>query len=131
MEGTEKVRVAGAGIDGAPHVRPGVPRERRARDPGAHWDRPEQQRDLTPLARIGLLHATPVFGTAVPPRALSGTVRRLAYRVPEHRATRWMLLLMGDKLDVLEHRLSTGLWLLPAAAALVVGYATVSRAVRR
>jgi hypothetical protein len=69
--------------------------------------------------------------TAEPPRALSGTVRRLAYRVPEHRATRWMLLLMGDKLDVLEHRLSTGLWLLPAAAALVVGYATVSRAVRR
>ncbi len=131
MEGTEKVRVAGAGIDGAPHVRPGVPRERRARDPGAHWDRPEQQRDLTPLARIGLLHATPVFGTAVPPRALSGAVRRLAYRVPEHRATRWMLLLMGDKLDVLEHRLSAGLWLLPAAAALAVGYATVSRAVRR
>ena len=131
MEDPGQVRVAGAGIDGASHVRPGVPRERRSRDPGAHWDRPEQQPDLTPLARSGLLHATPVFGTAVPPRALSGAVRRLAYRLPEHRALRWMLLLTGDKLDVLEHRLQAGLWLVPAAAAAIAGYGVVSRAMRR
>ncbi len=131
MDDAGRVNVSGAGIDGATGVRPGVPRERRAPDPGAHWDRPEQQHDLTPLARSGLLHATPVFGTAAPPRALSGAVRRLAYRVPEHRATRWALLLAGDRLDVLEHRLAAGLWLLPVAAALAVGYAGVSRALRR
>jgi hypothetical protein len=131
MDDTGRGSVSGAGIDGATGVRPGVPRERRGRDPGAHWDRPEQQHDLTPLARSGLLHATPVFGTAVPPRALSGAVRRLAYRVPEHRATRWALLLAGDRLDVLEHRLASGLWLVPVAAALAVGYVGVSRALRR
>jgi hypothetical protein len=48
------------------------------------------------------------------PRGLSGLVRRAAYRVPEHRTARWALLLAGDRLDVLEHRLGRDLWLVPA-----------------
>lgn len=127
----ETVRPRAAGVDGARHVRPGVPRERIGRDPGAHWERPEQQRDVTPLARTGLLHATPVFSSAVPPRRVSGVVRRLAYRVPEHRTSRWMLLLGADRLDVLEHRLAAVPWLVPAAVALAVGYVAASRGLRR
>jgi hypothetical protein len=121
-------RPRGIGVDGARHVRPGVPRERLERDPGAH---PEQQRDLSPLARSGLLHATPVFSSAVPPRGLSGVVRRLAYGVPEHRTARWTLLLAADKLDVLEHRLSGATWLVPAVAACALGYLAVARWRRR
>jgi hypothetical protein len=121
----------GYGIDAAPQLRPGVPRERNAPDPGAHWKRPEQQRGVGALSRQGLRAATPVFGTAQPPRGLSGMVRRAAYRVPEHRASRWMLLVAGDRIDVLEHRLARGLWLLPAAVALAAGYAVVARALRR
>jgi hypothetical protein len=72
-----------------------------------------------------------VFGTVQPPRGLSGLVRRAAYRVPEHRASRWMLLVVGDRIDALEHRLARGLWLVPAAVALAAGYAVVARALRR
>jgi hypothetical protein len=108
-----------------------VPRERNARDPGAHWDRPEQQRGMAALSRQGLRAATPVFGTGQPPRGLSGLVRRAAYRVPEHRAGRWLLLAVGDRLDVLEHRLARGMWLLPAGVVAVAGYAVVARALRR
>ena len=64
-------------------------------------------------------------------RGLSGLVRRAAYRVPEHRTTRWTLLLVGDRLDVLEHRLARYLWLAPAALALAAGYAATARALGR
>ncbi|HET8542320.1 MAG TPA: hypothetical protein VFL83_20765 [Anaeromyxobacter sp.] len=124
--------IRGPAVDAAPEVRPGVPRVRRpAPDPGAHWQRPEQQRGAALLSRAGLREATPVFGTAQPACGLSGLVRRAAYRVPEHRTGRWALLLAADRIDVLEHRLARGWWILPAAAALALGYAVVARAVSR
>lgn len=121
--------VPGSAPDATPQARPGVPRMHRPfPDPGAHWDRPQQQRGTPLLGRSGLAGATPVFGTAQPARGLSGVVRRAAYRVPEHRSGRWALLLLGDRIDVLEHRAARSWWLLPAAAALVLGYALASRA---
>ncbi len=118
--------------DATRESRPGVPRlQRPVPDPGAHWRRPEQQRGAALLGRSGLRGATPVFGTAQPVRGLSGLVRRAAYRIPEHRPARWGLLLLGDRIDVLEHRLARGWWLVPAAAAFAVGYAVVARAAAR
>jgi hypothetical protein len=115
--------------DAAQETRPGVPRMHRPfPDPGAHWERPAQQRGAPLLGRSGLRAATPVFGTAQPARGLSGLIRRAAYRIPEHRSGRWALLLLGDRIDVLEHRASRSWWVVPAAAALVLGYAVVSRA---
>lgn len=117
-------------VDAAPVVRPGVPREHRAvPDPGAHWARPAQQRGTSLLAASGIREATPVFGTAQPAHGLSGLVRRAAYRIPAHRPGRWLLLRAGDRIDVLEHRLARGWVVLPAAAALAVGYLLASRAV--
>jgi hypothetical protein len=124
-------RPAGIGADADPAARPGVPRERVPPATGAWWDRPEQQRGVAALSRQGLRAATPAFGTAQPPRALSGMVRRAAYRIPAHRTSRWALLLVGDRLDVLEHRLARSAWVLPAALACAAGYAAVSRALRR
>jgi hypothetical protein len=121
----------GHGVDASPKVRPGVPRERRIVDPGAPWERPAQQRNLTALARSGVRSATPVFGTAAPAHGVSGALRRLAYRVPERRASRWALLLGADRVDVLEHRLARATWLLPAVVALAVGFVATSRALRR
>ena len=72
-----------------------------------------------------------MFGTAEPLRGVSGAMRRAAYRLPEHRTARWMLLLAGDRVDVLEHRLARGLWLVPAAAGLVLGYALTCRSLAR
>jgi len=41
----------------------------------------------------------PVFGTAVPPRGLSGAIRMLAYRYPDHYPRHWFLLMFGDRVD--------------------------------
>lgn len=65
--------------------------------------------------RAALDAPTPVFGTAQPLRGPSGVVRHLAYRVPEHYARHWMLLMAADRLDVLEARLG-GLSATPLAA---------------
>ena len=47
---------------------------------------------------------TPVFGTAQPPRGLSGRLRAAAYAIPDHFARHWMLLILADRVDVLESR---------------------------
>jgi hypothetical protein len=122
---------SGHGVDAAPETRPGVPREWIPDGAGAWWDHPSQQRGAALLSRQGLRAATPVFGTAQPVRGLSGLVRRAAYRIPEHRASRWALLLAGDRLDVLEHRVARNLWVLPAALAFAAGFAAMSRALSR
>jgi hypothetical protein len=111
-------RIPGAGID--LDNRPGDPMETEPRPGGnAHWEEPERQRATVPvLKRAGLAELTPVFSNALPPRGLSGVVRRLAYRIPEHRAAHWALLLLGDRIDVLESRAWRGLPLFASLGAL-------------
>jgi hypothetical protein len=126
-------RVTAVAVDAERSARPGVPRERRAAiDPGAHGAAPEPQRRGMPAQGYrAARRSAAVYGTAQPLHGLSGALRSAAYRVPEHRTSRWMLLLAGDRLEVLERRLARGLWLVPAAAGLVVGYAAVCRALAR
>ena len=50
------------------------------------------------------VHETAVFGTAQPPRGLSGVMRRRAYEIPEHHVRHWLLLMLADRIDLLEHR---------------------------
>lgn len=101
-------RIAGWGADADASRRPGVPFPDLPprRRPGAPYDQgamPRQQADvevLIPPERKG--QPTPVFGTAAPPRLLSGAIKRLAYRYPDHLTRRWMLLLLSDRVDVVE-----------------------------
>jgi hypothetical protein len=74
---------------------------------GAHWREPERQRppDFPVFKRKGLEELTPTFGTAVPPRGLSGVLRQVAYDIPEDRVRHVLLLLLSDQVDVLESRL--------------------------
>ena len=95
------------GADRRIEDRPGVPREASPHPlEGAHWRTPEQQ---TPrvgvLVRAGLTKLTPVFGTAQPPRGVSGWLRRAAYRIPDWRVRHWLILLLADRIDVLEGRI--------------------------
>lgn len=98
-------RIPGWGADLDPADRPAVPQERF--DPsatGAHWELPDQQPSDGPRER-SIEHArlTPVFGTSVPLKGLSGAIRRLAYRrYSEGRAAHWLLLLAADRVDVVE-----------------------------
>jgi hypothetical protein len=99
-----RARIPGWGVDLDPNDRPSVPQERF--DPtfsGAHWDFPDRQPEKWPRERsIEHRFLTPVFGTATPPRGLSGAIRKYAYaKFSEGRAAHWLLLLAADRVDSL------------------------------
>jgi hypothetical protein len=103
-----RARIPGWGADLDPKDRPAVPRERF--DPsasGAHWEFPERQQETWPRERsIEHRHLTPVFGTSIPPKGLSGVMRKLSYaRYSEGRAAHWLILLMADRVDAIESHL--------------------------
>jgi hypothetical protein len=100
-------RVPNWGVDLDPSDRPGVPREQfNPGATGAHWDFPERQPELTPRERSNEhKFLTPVFGTSCPLKGVSGAIRRYAYRYSEGRAAHWLLLMAGDRVDVIESRI--------------------------
>lgn len=95
-------RIPGWGADLDPAVRPSWPMEQDDPEPtGAHWDFPERQPD-DPARERSIEHRflTPVYGTAQPLHGLSGVVRRFAYRrFGEDRTVRWLLLVLGDRIE--------------------------------
>lgn len=112
--GVERVRGMESriiGIDEAPDRQPGVPMEREpSPDPGAHWETPVRQVSRRKhFHRMEIEGLTPVFGTAQPPRGVSGLIRRFAYKIPEHKARHWLTLLAADRVDVLEGNLGRAL----------------------
>ena len=92
------------GADVRPEDRPGVPRETAPHPMGnAHWTEPAQQPlEEAAEARPERTRDTPVFSTAVPPRGLSGKLRRIAYGIPDHHVSHWFLCLAADQVDVVE-----------------------------
>ncbi|MCD4536536.1 hypothetical protein LRP67_20795 [Nocardioides sp. cx-169] len=97
-------RIPGWGADLDPADRPSYPRESLdLRPEGAVWDLPESQpHDGYRERSIEHADLTPVFGTAQPLHGVSGAIRRLAYeRYSEGRAAHWLLLIAGDRVDVL------------------------------
>ncbi|MFO0612171.1 MAG: hypothetical protein U0414_06275 [Polyangiaceae bacterium] len=119
-----------AAIDSPRERRPGVPMEARPPHPVGqpHWTTPDAQPDPgTVLKRVGLDALTPVFGTTLPPRGLSGFLRRAAFRIPEHRTSHWLVLLLADRVDVLENDLARVVPITLGVAALGGGAAYLSR----
>src|ERR1700710_1135752 len=91
-----RARIPGWGVDLDPADRPSVPKLQFHEDlSGARWEFPERQAENWPRERsIEHKFLTPVFGTACPPKALSGDIRKLSYRkYSEGRAAHWLLLL--------------------------------------
>ena len=104
----------GEAVDQNVNRRPGVPMEQSPPHPmgAAHWTEPERQPDPgNVLKRSDLRELTPVFGTAVPPRGLSGVLRRFAYEIPEHYTPHWLTLMLADRVDAIEHRPARLAWL--------------------
>jgi hypothetical protein len=100
-----RATIPGWGADLDPADRPSVPRERF--DPslsGAHWEYPDRQPEKWPRERsVEHTQLPPVFGTTCPPKGLSGAIRKLAYaRYSEGQAAHWLLLIAGDRVDVVE-----------------------------
>jgi hypothetical protein len=111
-----RARIPGWGADLDPADRPSVPRERF--DPslsGAHWEYPDQQPEKWPRERsVEHTQLPPVFGTACPPKGLSGVIRKHAYaKYSEGQAAHWLLLMAGDRVDTAESGLRSLLTLRP------------------
>ncbi|HLL13431.1 MAG TPA: hypothetical protein VK570_20375 [Rubrivivax sp.] len=98
--------IAGWGADLDRAQRPAVPMERMP----ARLDNvpPTQQQPLT----VEVLHSnerpgiTPVFGSTLPPRGLSGSMRRMAFKFSENDVRHWLALLAADRVNMVEGLLS-------------------------
>ena len=99
-----QAKIPGWGADLRPENRPGVPKEKPApQGTGAHWKEPDQQRrDVKIFKTIERRDFTPVFGNTCPPKLLSGKLRQFAYGLGEGKITRWVTLLMSDRIDMFE-----------------------------
>ncbi len=97
--------VTGWGVDANPENDPTYPYRDRSKDEGLtkDWQRPPQQgSDVEILQSIEHVRRPAVFGTASPPRGLSGVIRRLAFRWSESNWLHWLLLMGADRINVVE-----------------------------
>ena len=100
----DRSQIPGWGADLDRSKRPAVPMERIPnRLEGVHWDEPERQvQTVEILKSIERPDITPVFGTACPPKGLSGKLRRIAFRRSENDIRHWMMLMFADRVNVIE-----------------------------
>jgi hypothetical protein len=105
-----RARIPGWGVDSDPADRPSVPKLQFREDlTGAHWEFPDRQPEKWPRERsIEHKFLTPVFGTAQPPKGLSGVIRKFSYaRYSEGRAAHWLLLMLADRVDAIEEHVKS------------------------
>lgn len=97
--------INGWGVDIDPKNDPTYPIKKRTDEEqkGYSWDRPEQQ-----AANVEVLHSierpnlSATFGTASPPRGLSGQLRRYAFKYSESHYGHWLPLLLADRVEAVE-----------------------------
>ena len=108
-------RIAGWGVDLDPKDRPSARRLVFQENTGAHWELPERQTEKWPRERsVEHKFLPPVFGTACPPKGLSGAIRRLSYaRCSEGQSAHWLLLVLADRVDAWENHLKSFITLRP------------------
>ena len=70
---------------------------------GYNWERPSLQPvDIEVLRSVERKNYPAVFGKTLPPRGLSGAIRRAAFKYSESSYGRWMPLVMADRIDMVE-----------------------------
>ncbi|WP_296952553.1 hypothetical protein [uncultured Massilia sp.] len=97
--------IQGWGADLDRKNRPGVPMERTPpRFIHQHEGKlPQQEEHVEVLVSTERDNAiTPIFGTAQPPKGLSGMLRRLAFKWSENDMRHWLILLAADRVNVVE-----------------------------
>ncbi len=68
-----------------------------------NYERAEQQPlDVELLQSVERPSASRVFGNTLPPSGLSGKIRRAAFKYSEGKGQHWMLLLLADRVNVVE-----------------------------
>ena len=96
--------IQGWGADLDRKNRPGVPMERT---PPRFINVPQgqiapQEQHVEVLVSTERPGRTPLFGSVQPPSGLSGAIRRLAFKSSENDVRHWLLLLLADRVNVVE-----------------------------
>lgn len=97
--------IIGWGIDADPKNDPTYPMRHRTeeRNQGYDWERPTlQPTNIEVLHSIERPNISAVFGTAMPPKGLSGMIRRLAFKYSESSYAHWLPLIIADRVNVIE-----------------------------
>jgi len=100
-----KDHIPGWGMDADPENDPTYPMKKWN---GADHERlnyekaPQQPVEMEVLKSIERPTITRVFGTSTPPKGLSGMIRRYAYKFSEANAAHWMVLILADRVNVIE-----------------------------
>lgn len=99
----DRSAIVGWGSDLDHKNRPGYPMERIPQRLDAPLTQPAQQEQhvevLVSPERPAL---TPLFGSPNPPRGVSGALRRAAFRMTENDVRHWLVLMLADRVDVVE-----------------------------
>jgi hypothetical protein len=98
-------QIKGWGVDADPENDPAYPMKNRnnGEHAGYSWDRPTQQ-----PVEVEVLHSnerpnvSAAFGTSTPPTALSGMLRRFAFKYSESSYAHWLPLVAADRVGVVE-----------------------------
>jgi hypothetical protein len=97
--------VIGWGVDADPENDPTYPMRAAYRDDkgGMNWPRPALQPNSVELLQSTEHNRrTAVFGTSTPPSGLSGAIRRRAFHRSEGKWGHWLMLLMADRVNMVE-----------------------------
>ncbi len=97
--------IIGWGIDADPKNDPTYPMRHRTEEgnQGYDWERPTlQPTNIEVLHSIERPNISAVFGTAMPPKGLSGMIRRLAFKYSESSYAHWLPLIIADRVNVIE-----------------------------
>ncbi|MBO9702814.1 MAG: hypothetical protein J7604_21555 [Sporocytophaga sp.] len=94
------------GIDADPENDPTYPMKPNRTDEeqnGYNWERSVQQAETVEILKsTERPNLSAVFGTSVPPKGLSGAIRRYAYKNSEGQFSHWLPLLIADRVNVVE-----------------------------
>jgi len=100
-----KDHIPGWAMDADPENDPTYPMKHWT---GADYERINYEKPPQQPVNIEVLHSierpgiTRVFGTSTPPRGLSGSIRRYAFKYSEATTAHWMALLLADRVDSVE-----------------------------
>lgn len=114
--------IPGWGSDLPRENRPAVPMERTPPRLDVPWDDPppRQPRIVEVLKSVERPEHSRTFGTRLPPKGMSGMIRRAAYRRSENDIGHWLMLMAADRVNVVEG-LAEDVRKSPAKTGLVVG----------
>jgi hypothetical protein len=110
MENFEELKnkfshINGWGVDADPENEPTYPLKRYTGDDHDRlgWERPELQKsDAEILKSNERPYLTAAYGTPNPPVALSGVIRRRAFKYSESSYAHWLPLILADRVNVVE-----------------------------